>query len=169
MSDALGIPTRKLTLEMRKAKKEIRKKKKDMKASGDYSRKEIKIEKLRGKAEALHAENVRQGKLGTTEGIQNMQMGGIKYANLVSRIKRLDPTGATSGYNMGPVGAKEVHSPTNFSTNDVNLNQVTDPLAYSKGMTPPNTPPPSANTVKPIKSEAQILFERHGDLKWNQG
>jgi len=123
-------------------RRDIRIRKQEMKASGDYSRKEIKIAKLTRKAENLHAENVKLGKLGTAEGIQSMKMGGVEYHNLVGRIRRLDPTGETSGYNMGPVGIKETHSDDNFSiANTAHMSAATgfDPLApvYS-----------SANTVE---------------------
>ena len=126
------------------ARRQVRIQKQKMKSGeyGEYSRKEIKTAKLTAKASILHAENLRLGQVGSQKAINKMVSGGEKYHNLVGRIRRLDPTGETSGYNMGPVGAKEVHSPTNFSTaNTAHMSAATgfDPLApvYS-----------SANTVE---------------------
>ena len=57
------------------------------------TRKELKIKKLVGKAAEIHKQNVAYGKENTQKGIDKMVSGGEHYARLVSRIRRLDPTG----------------------------------------------------------------------------
>tara|TARA_R100000656_G_scaffold103792_2_gene75581 strand:+ start:320 stop:862 length:543 start_codon:yes stop_codon:yes gene_type:complete len=80
-----------------------------MKAEGTKSKKDIKITKLTMKAADIHAENLRLGQVGSQKAINKMVSGGERYANIVGRVKRLDPTGKTSGYNMS-LGSKETNT-----------------------------------------------------------
>ena len=94
------------------------------------TRKELKIKKLVGKAAEIHKQNVAYGKEGTQKGINKMVSGGEHYAHLVSRIRRLDPTGGVSGYKMTP-GSKETNTPTNFSSGDKAIDYSTSISNFS--------------------------------------
>ncbi len=115
-----------------------------MKAEGTKSKKDIKITKLTMKAADIHAENVRLGQVDSKQGIKKMVAGGERYANIVGRVKGLDPTGKTSGYNMTQ-GSKEVSSPTSFSS-DV-------PINYSASISN------FSNTINTLKTERGNVSE----------
>ena len=76
----------------------------------------------------IHKQNVAYGKEDTQKGIDKMVSGGEHYARLVSRIRRLDPTGGVSGYKMTP-GSKETNTPTNFSSSDKAIDYATNPFS----------------------------------------
>ena len=103
------------------------------------TRKELKIKKLVSKAAEIHKQNVAYGKQDTKKGIDKMVSGGEHYARLVSRIRRLDPTGGVSGYKMTP-GSKETNTPTNFSSNDKAIDYSASVSRF-------------ANTVNTLKTE----------------
>ena len=106
------------------ARRQVRIQKQKMKSGeyGEYSRKEIKTAKLTAKASILHAENLRLGQVGSQKAINKMVSGGEKYHNLVGRVRRLDPTGKISGYNMKPISKKSNTSNGNTSNGSSTLN-----------------------------------------------